>query len=60
MIVGELDLERAQRDPAYLARVQAFLVWPAAQEPEPATSPCPTRAPHYRQPRALAAPPALV
>ncbi|MBL6953507.1 MAG: hypothetical protein ISR50_12790 [Alphaproteobacteria bacterium] len=26
MIIGELDLERAQRDPAYLARVKAFLV----------------------------------
>ncbi len=26
MIIGELDLERAQTDPAYLARVKAFLV----------------------------------
>lgn len=26
MIIGELDLERAERDPAYLARVKAFLV----------------------------------
>jgi len=25
MIIGELDLERAQHDPAYLARVKAFL-----------------------------------
>ncbi len=26
MIIGDLDLDRAQRDPAYLARVKAFLV----------------------------------
>jgi|SaaInl4_135m_RNA_FD_contig_21_2121178_length_266_multi_4_in_0_out_0_1 hypothetical protein len=26
MIIGELDLERAERDPAYLARVKAFLL----------------------------------
>jgi hypothetical protein len=26
MIIGELDLERAYTDPAYLARIKAFLV----------------------------------
>ncbi|MDP7547942.1 MAG: hypothetical protein QGF20_11665 [Alphaproteobacteria bacterium] len=26
MIIGELDLERAERDPGYLARVKAFLL----------------------------------
>lgn len=25
MIIGELDLDRAERDPAYLARIKAFL-----------------------------------
>ncbi len=29
MIIGELDLDLAQRDPAYLARVKAFLVYVA-------------------------------
>ncbi|MDA1100002.1 MAG: hypothetical protein O2967_13565 [Proteobacteria bacterium] len=26
MLIGELDLNRAERDPAYLARVKAFLL----------------------------------
>jgi hypothetical protein len=45
MIIGELDLDRAQRDPAYLARIKAFLV-PGDQGnvrllPGPAASPAP-------------------
>jgi|GEM_PF-5593552 len=28
MLIGDLDRDRAKRDPAYLARVRRFLVWP--------------------------------
>ncbi len=57
MIIGELDLERAQRDPAYLARVKAFLVsgaringtlfskLPEPSAPRPASCPMPAMAP---------------
>lgn len=36
MIAGELDLDRAERDPAYRARALAFLVWGDGHERLPA------------------------
>ena len=42
MIIGELDLDWAEQDPDYLARIKAFLVvrpeTPAAKVPSPLRS----------------------